>query len=221
MASPASSVEGGSQTLSRGLTALEIIGDSTEPLSIAALSAKLGIHRSMGYRLVNTLELHGFVEKLPSGGLQLGIKLSSLARRVSKTLQSAAAPELRAIAEKLNMTAFLVTYDGEAAVTLSNAQPQNAETTLAKKPGGRHSIDKGAPGKVLRSQLDPLKYPPQLFESSHDEVLPGVASIAVPLKVPGGEPAAIAVIYLPQEIDQDQIAQVLIATARRIELVLG
>lgn len=211
----------GSQTLSRGLRALEIIGESDVPLSVAALSQELGIHRSMGYRLVKTLEQHGFVERLASGGLELGIKLSALARGVAKTLQAAAAPELAAVAEQLGMTAFLVTYDGEAAVTLSSAEPQNAETTVAKKPGSRHSIDRGAPGRVIRSQVNPGEYPPQRFEFSHDEVLQGIASIAVPLIVSGSQPAAIAVLYLPQEVDQEHIAQVLAAAAGRIVAAAG
>ncbi|MDH6536097.1 IclR family transcriptional regulator [Aurantimicrobium minutum] len=213
--------EAGSQTLSRGLTALDIIGSAVSPVSVAELAQKLGIHRSMAYRLVKTLEQHGYVEKTPSGSLLLGIKLSTLARGVARTLQEAAAPVLAEIAEELEMTAFLVAYDGEAAVTLRSAEPLHAQTTVAKKPGTRHSIDLGAPGHVIRSQLFPVEYPPQSFEFSKDEVLAGIASIAVPLVVPGNQPAALAVLYLPHEVDMDHIAQVLRAAAERIVAAAG
>jgi DNA-binding IclR family transcriptional regulator len=213
--------QGGSQTLARGLAALEIIGGAPAPISVTALSQRLKIHRSMGYRLVKTLEQCGFVERDADGGLLLGTKLASLARRVAKDLLSAAAPELATLAEALEMTAFLVTYDGESAVTLSSVEPKNLETTLGKKPGSKHAIGQGAPGKVIRSQLDPNKYPPQPFEMSENEVIQGIASIAVPLHLASGQPAAIAVLYLPHEVDEASVAEVLTLAANRISAVMG
>ena len=211
----------GSQTLARGLTALDIIGSMAEPISVAALSQQLNIHRSMGYRLVKTLEQSGFVVRNAAGGLMLGSKLAILARGVAKDLLSAATPELAAIAEALSMTAFLVTYDGESAVTLSSAEPKNLETTLGKKPGSRHAIGQGAPGKVIQSLLKPKKFPPQSFEVSENEVIHGIASIAVPLHLVSGQPAAIAVLYLPHKVNEAGIAKVLTAAANRICAVMG
>lgn len=213
--------DAGSQTLARGLRAIEVIGASNAPLSVSALCQELGIHRSMGYRLVKTLETYGFVERDVAGGLRLGGKVATLARSIAKTLQEAAAPELTALAAELHMTAFLATLDGDSVVTLSSAEPQSVETTVAKRPGGRHSLNQGAPGKVVRSQVDPATYPPQLFEISQDEVIPGVASVAVPLVVPGNKPAALAVVYLPQAIDVAHIATALSAAAARIVATLG
>ncbi len=211
----------GSQTLARGLAALDIIGSMAEPISVAALSQQLNIHRSMGYRLVKTLEQSGFVVRNAAGGLMLGSKLAILARGVAKDLLSAATPELAAIAEALEMTAFLVAYDGESAVTLCSAEPKNLETTLGKKPGSRHAIGQGAPGKVIQSLLKPKKFPPQSFEVSENEVIHGIASIAVPLHLVSGQPAAIAVLYLPHKVNEAGIAKVLTASANRICAVMG
>jgi DNA-binding IclR family transcriptional regulator len=216
-----SKADGGSQTLARGLTALEIIGSVPEPISVAALSQQLNIHRSMGYRLVKTLEQSGFVERDVSGGLIVGSKLAILARGVAKDLRSAAAPELAAIAEALEMTAFLVAYDGEFAVTLSSAEPKNLETTLGKKPGSRHAVGQGAPGKVIQSLLKPKKFPPQSFEVSENEVIHGIASIAVPLHLSSGQPAAIAVLYIPHKVNVAKVAKALTAAANRICAVMG
>jgi DNA-binding IclR family transcriptional regulator len=213
--------DGGSQTLARGLAALDIIGSVAEPISVAALSQQLNIHRSMGYRLVKTLEQSGFVARNAAGGLMLGSKLAILARGVAKDLLSAATPELAAIAEALEMTAFLVTYDGESAVTLCSAEPKNLETTLGKKPGSRHAIGQGAPGKVIQSLLKPKKFPPQPFEVSENEVIHGIASVAVPLHLVSGQPAAIAVLYLPHKVNEAGIAKVLTAAANRICAVMG
>lgn len=217
MSTPRADLEAGSQTLSRGLRAIELIGESGSPFSVSELSVQLGIHRSMGYRLVRTLEQHGFVQRSSAGALELGVRLSTLARGVAKDLQAAAAPELAMLAEELSMTAFLVTYDGESAVTLSSVEPQNVETTLAKKPGSRHSINQGAPGKVIRSQIDPVTFPPKAFEVSQNEVLPGIASIAVPLVVTGNQPAALAVLFLPGNVDEVRVAHALQLAAARVE----
>jgi len=213
--------DAGSQTLARGLAALEIIGSVPQPISVAALSQQLNIHRSMGYRLVKTLEQSGFVERDVSGGLIVGSKLAILARGVAKDLRSAAAPELAAIAEALEMTAFLVAYDGEFAVTLSSAEPKNLETTLGKKPGSRHAVGQGAPGKVIQSLLKPKKFPPQPFEVSENEVIHGIASIAVPLHLSSGQPAAIAVLYIPHKVNEAKVAKALTAAANRIFAVMG
>jgi len=213
--------DGGSQTLARGLLALEIIGGAVPPISVAQLSQQLQIHRSMGYRLVKTLEQSGFVERDAGGGLILGAKMAILARGVAKDLLSAAGPELASIAEALQMTAFLVTYDGEAAVTLSSAQPKNLETTLGKKPGSRHAIGQGAPGRVIQSQLNPQKFPPQPYEVSENEVIQGIASVAVPLPLSNAQPAAIAVLYLPHDVDVARVAKVLRLAAHRIAAVMG
>lgn len=219
--SRSSDADGGSQTLARGLRALEIIGTWETPLGVVDLAQRLGIHRSMAYRLVKTLEQFGFVERQVSGALVLGTKMATLARGVAKGLQTAAAPELTALAEELEMTAFLVVYDGESAVTLSSAEPQNVETTLGKKPGSRHAIGQGAPGKVIRSLLDPATFPTRDYETSQNEVIPGIASIAVPLKLSGGQPAALAVLYLPHEVDVERVVRLLQSAARRIAASAG
>lgn len=209
-------VESGSQTLARGLSALTMIGESDAPLPVAALAQRLNIHRSMAYRLVKTLESQGFVERLPSGELMIGVRLVALARGAARDLQSAASAELGGVAEELGMTAFIVTYDGEAAVTLISAEPRRADAAVVQRPGSRHSIDKGAPGRVIRSQLDPDHYPPDTFEHSRGEVIPGVWSVAVPLTLRGGRPAALAVVSLTQAPDQVAIADRLMVSARRI-----
>lgn len=214
-------VDAGSQTLARGLAALEIIGGAADPIPVAALSQQLMIHRSMGYRLVKTLEQFGFVERHAQGGLILGAKLATLVRRMSKDLLSVATPELAAVAESLEMTTFLVTYDGESVVTLCSAEPKNLETTLVKKPGSRHAVGQGAPGKVIQSLLKPKRFPPQPFEVSENEVIQGIASIAVPLHLASGQPAALAVVHFPRAVNAKKVAKVLTDAAERIAASVG
>ena len=48
-----------------------------------------------------------------------------------------------------------------------------------------------------------------------------MSSVAVPLRVPGGRPAALAVVYIRAAQDPAEVAGFLTAAARRIEAQLG
>lgn len=213
--------EVGSQTLARGLAALSLIGEESDPLTVAELASRLEIHRSMANRLIRTLEHHGFVVRNAAGELELGARMAALARNVARDLQTAAAPELTALANELGMTAFLVVFDGEAAVTLSSAEPQRADATVAQRPGSRHAIDRGAPGRVLRSQLDPSTHPARAYEVSHDEIFPGLSSVALPVRTFDGKPASLAVLYVTHDIDVEDTAARIGLSVSRIEHTLG
>lgn len=212
----------GSQTLARGLRALALIGESSTPLTVPKLAEELDIHRSMAYRLVRTLENFGFVERDSGGCLEIGVRVATLTRSIARDLQAAANPELVSLADTLGMTAFLVTYDGEEAVTLLAVEPQKALTTVAQRPGSRHPIDHGAPGRVIRSQLNPEEFPPKQYELSQDEVFAGLTSIAVPLRTNDGRPASLAILYVTDGgADIPDAAAELARSAKRIERVLG
>lgn len=220
MTSTPKQATGGSQTLARGLKALALIGESNTPLTVPEVAERLGIHRSMAYRLVRTLEDFGFVERDQTGRLEIGVRMATLTRSIARDLQAAANPELLALANALGMTAFIVAYDGEQAVTLLAVEPQHAVTTVAQRPGSRHPIDHGAPGRVIRSQLKPEQFPPQRYEVSQDEVFTGLSSVAVPLRTADERPASLAILYVMSDLDVDDVADKLLESARRIESLL-
>ena len=56
-----------SQTLSRGIRILEVLADAREPLMIDQVADRLGVHRSIAYRLLRTLEDHGLVTRDAGG----------------------------------------------------------------------------------------------------------------------------------------------------------
>jgi DNA-binding IclR family transcriptional regulator len=196
----------GSQTLSRGLTALEILADAEKPLTIDELSHRLQLHRSITYRIVRTLEDHRLVVRNARGELELGARLAGLARNVARDLQSAALPELTTISSELGMTTFVATFESDTgdAVTLASVEPRHADAVVAQRPGDRHPVDQGAPGRAITRQLmgESAAVP---YETSHDEVIPGLSCVAVPLAIPGQHPAALAVVYLTQPVDVDAI----------------
>lgn len=212
-----------SQTLSRGLRILEILADADEPLTIARLAEALGVHRSIAYRLLRTLESHRVVVRDAGGRFELGPRLAALARGVQHDLQAAALPELTKVAGDLGMTAFLAVLDRREVVTLVSVEPAHALATVTHRPGTRHPLASGAPGIAIQSALtDPQRAAlgqefevrteaadarTRGFATSQDEVIPGLRSIAVPLAVPEMSPAAVAVVYVASDRDPADIGR--------------
>ena len=225
-----------SQTLSRGIRILELLADARGPLSIDRLADQLGVHRSIAYRLLRTLEDHGLVVRDSSGLVTLGARLAALAAGVAHDLQAEALPELTAVANELGMTCFLVVLDHEECVTLVSVEPRHAAASVAQRPGTRHPVSVGAPGKAILSLLPRRSWPadvPQHLEEqvtdaasrgwfdSHDEVIPTLRSVAVPLVVRGRELAAIAVVYVASSHEPAEIGERLGASASVIRAALG
>src|SRR5690554_3581975 len=142
-----------SQTLSRGIRVLETLAEASGPMMIADVATTLGVHRSIAYRIVRTLEDHGLVARDTSGALSLGPRMAALARGVARDLQAAALPELTAVANELGMTAFLSVLDHQEVVTLASIEPRHAQATVARRPGTRHPLAFGAPGIAIQSAL--------------------------------------------------------------------
>ena len=138
-----------SQTLDRGLAMLESIAWAAAPPTIDELAEVHGVHRSIAYRIVRTLEARHLVRRDTSGRCHAGVRLASLARGVRAPLLTAAVPALTSLANELGMTSFLVVRDGDEAVTIESIEPQTSEIHLAYRPGIRHPVELGAPGLAL------------------------------------------------------------------------
>lgn len=225
-----------SQTLSRGIRVLEILADAREPLTIDELASRLGVHRSVAYRLLRTLEHHRLTVRDARGRIVLGARLAALAAGVAHDLQAEALPELTSAANELGMTCFLAVLDGDEIVTLTSIEPRHAIASVAQRPGTRHAIGIGAPGKVILAGLPNADWPSDAdasrraeldearvrgYATSHDEVIPGLRSTAVPLVLPSGQPAALAVVYVSSARTDAEIAARLGEASRSIRGALG
>ncbi|GLK17912.1 IclR family transcriptional regulator [Herbiconiux flava] len=225
-----------SQTLDRGIRILELLADRLEPQSIDDVAAALGVHRSVAYRLIRTLEQHGLVGRDAAGRLQLGAALAALAAGVAHDLQAEVLPELTAAANELAMTCFLVVLDHDECVTLVSVEPRHAVATVAQRPGTRHPVGVGAPGKAILTQLRPAAWPAGLgaalagevheaavrgWAESQNEVIPSLHAVAVPLALRGRAPAAIAAVHLPGGHDAAAVADRLMRSATAVRAALG
>lgn len=220
------------QTLSRGIRMLELLADASGPLTIPTIASRLGLHRSIAYRILRTLEDHGLVVRDAAGAVELGPRMATLARAVSRDLQSAALPQLTAVANELTMTAFLAVLDRHDVVTLVTVEPAHAHATVAQRPGTRHPLASGAPGIAIQSVLTDSEWRSlpgehardeaelardRGYATSHDEVIVGLASIAVPVRAAGQPVAALAVVYVTNDVDADAIGSRLREAAAAIE----
>jgi DNA-binding IclR family transcriptional regulator len=226
-----------SQTLSRGIRALEILAAAPGPMTIAGLADAMGVHRSVAYRILRTLEDHSLLVRDDAGRVQPGPGLAVLARSVSRNLQGAALPELTHLANTLDMTAFVALWDHHDCITLVTVEPRHSGATVAQHPGTRHPINAGAPGIAIQSALTEAEwdrlgtgvpYRPEAaaarltgYSASHDEVIAGVSSLAAPVRVPGGRPAALAVVYIRSVHHPSVVGAALAESAARIERQLA
>lgn len=218
-----------SQTLDRGLRILEYLAGAGRPEPIALLAAELGLHRSIAYRLLRTLEGHQLVERDRAGHYRLGLGIAGLARGLRADLQSAALPQLNALVTALGMTAFLVVRAGDEAVTISSVEPQHSSAHVAYRPGTRHPVTRGAPGlALLMPEPGAPTDRPELAEArrcgyarSHGEVIAGLHSIAAP--VVGGDGsarAAVAVVFVDGALEVDRIGAAVVRAATAVGTAL-
>jgi DNA-binding IclR family transcriptional regulator len=215
----------GSQTLDRGLTALKNIAAAERPMSVQEVADGLGVHRSVAYRLVRTLLLHGLLELDHRGLYSAGLELATLARSVRRSLQVTALPELSDVASDLGITAFLVVPDGAEAVTLSVVEPRLSQVHVVRRPGTRHRIDRGAPGLAILAGAPPRpRERPDVTEArargwahTSGEVIEGAHAVAVPLHDRRREVVgSIAVVHMDATMDSRRVALRLQRAAKAI-----
>jgi DNA-binding IclR family transcriptional regulator len=215
-----------SQTLDRGLAVLESIVWAAEPPTIDELAGEHGVHRSITYRIIRTLEARRLVRRDASGRCHAGVRLASLARGVRAPLLTAAVPILTVLANELAMTSFLVVRDGDDAVTIESVEPHTSEVHLAYRPGIRHPVELGAPGMALLAGGPPIARERREvtlarrrgWATSAGEVIAGLASVAAPIANGSGAPAgAVAVVHLAAaDVDTDAVGRRVAAAASAI-----
>jgi len=154
------------------LTALEAQQDGA---SITALTATLTLPRSTIYRILNTLEVHGVVQRQDSGIYRLGQRLRTLADHVPSgaaefDLASLAQPFLDQLAITAGHSVKLSVLHGEGVLVLAAAQGRRPYA-LGVTPGQQMAINAGAAGKLLfafeppESQANWLSRPLTAFTS--------------------------------------------------------
>jgi DNA-binding IclR family transcriptional regulator len=188
----------GSQTLARGLRALEYVAQTPDGLSILEIAERLGVHRSIASRLLATLSEFNLVVRGADGRYHVGVGVAALSSAVHTTLRVTAEPIMRELADRLGATISLLVAEGDEAVALSVVSPQSSTYHLAFRTGARHPIDRAAGGIALLAAQPPRPgESPRVtqarergYATTVGEVEPDAHGIAVPLPPTPGVPTA-------------------------------
>ncbi|MGB0191658.1 MAG: IclR family transcriptional regulator, partial [Nocardioides sp.] len=138
-----------SQTLDRGLRVLEVLAGSPGGLTVTELAGRLGVNRTVVYRLVSTLEQHALLRRDVKGRLHIGLGILHLAGAVQPVLRDLAQPVLRRLAEKVGCTAHLTVVEGAEALALAVVEPSWTDFHVSYRVGTRHPLAQGAAGKAV------------------------------------------------------------------------
>lgn len=137
--------------LNAGLAVLETFTPNRPQLALGEVSARLGLHKSRVFRILNTLKRRGFVEQSAKGGpYALGLKLVELGNAVGRgrSVLAAAAPLLSKLSQTLRGTVVLRVLDGVEQLTLDCVHsPEVLRTSFPV--GARLPATYGSTGKVL------------------------------------------------------------------------
>lgn len=214
------------QTLDRGLRALALIAQQENGLSVAQLSAGLGVDRAIGYRIAATLEGNGFVARRADGQLHLGPQLLSLAARFEPQLRAAATPLLRRLAQDTRAAAFVSVPQGDACVAIIVAEPEVALLRLSYRVGSRHPLALGAAGIAILAgrpeaadETEAVREARRLgYSVTRNQLQRGAVGVASPLHGeagPLGFEASVGVVAM-DDLDVPRAAKAVAACARKI-----
>ena len=199
----------GNQTLARGLRVLLAIADSKEGLTVHEVGELLEVHRSIAYRLLQTLADFGLVARGKAGVYVPGARLATLSEAYLPTLREIAAPVMRALADRLESTISLFVEQGDEAVAISMIEPTTALHHIAFAPGMRTPLARGSAGyAILASRKPRVDDIPQVvtaretgFARSYAEIESGAYGVAAWIPVgEGGTVASLNLITFREEI---------------------
>ncbi len=120
------------------------VADSKHGMTVQQVSELLDVHRSIAYRLLQTLVDFGLAARSSSGVYIPGARLATLSEAFLPTLRDIAAPIMRSLADRLQSTVSLFVEQGDQAVAVSLVEPTTASHHIAFRPGMRTSLRLGA-----------------------------------------------------------------------------
>lgn len=222
VAPPTASRNVGSQTLARGLRVLQFVAANPLGATIQDVSAELGVHRTIAYRILSTLDDFKLVTRSSDGRYRAGAGLTALAQGVTSGLREIAEPVLRDLARDVTATVSLLIDEGDEAVAVLVVEPPHTSYRLTFQTGSRHPIDRGAAGIALLAGRPASIGEPEAvslargrgYALTMGEVEPGAYGVAAPLRGMSGAPGAcINIITNRKDVAEQAIPALLQAVS--------
>lgn len=193
----------GSQTLARGLTALQSVAAAEGGLTVAQVADQIGVHRTIAYRLLATLAQFRLVARDPAGRYRPASGLAVLGAAFDNNLRGLCLPRLRELADELGTTVSLLIAEGEQQVAIAVIVPTHVSYQLSFHEGSRYPLDRGAAGIALLASMPPRTAERDLvtltrergWVITHGEIEPNTFGLAVAVhRLPPAPPTCINLI---------------------------
>ncbi|KZS56776.1 IclR family transcriptional regulator [Mycobacterium kansasii] len=180
----------GSQTLARGLTALQLVAGSPSGLTMQQVADQVGVHRTIAYRLLSTLTQFRLVSKGEDGRYRPAAALAVLGASFDHNLRQLSLPTLRALADELGTTVSLLVAEGDEQVAIAGIVPTQVAYQLAFHEGSRYPLVRGAAGIALLAGMSPRPGERDLVTATRErgwvmtygEIEPNTYGLAVPVR---------------------------------------
>jgi DNA-binding IclR family transcriptional regulator len=180
----------GSQTLARGLSALQAVSSSPAGMTAQQVADQVGVHRTIAYRLLSTLAQHRYVVKGDDGRYRPAAALAVLGASFDNNLRQLAVPTLRTLADDLGTTVSLLVAEGDQQVAIAVIVPTLVFYQLSFHEGSRHPLERGAAGIALLASMPPRpgerdlvpRTRTQGWVMTHGEIEPDTYGLAVPVR---------------------------------------
>ena len=164
----AASTGGGIQSIERAVAILEAVAGEPDGITLAEVSAALGLHSSTAFHLIRTLTSLGIVEQLESKRYRVGSRLFALAASAmtETAMLTQATPILEALSRDTGDAAHLAIRSRHEIVviarTAATGMLQLAGRTGTTRPAHATAIGKvllaEVPAETLESLLDQLDF---------------------------------------------------------------
>jgi IclR family acetate operon transcriptional repressor len=238
------------RAVGRALEILLAFKSQDTDLSVSDLLKRVDLSRPTLYRLIYTLEEHGFLSSYGDPQkFRLGPSVAKLAHVWNATLDLAgiAEPVMRKIWEATGETVALFISEGESRLCISEIQ-SNHPLNFKRGVGYSEKIERGATGrailasrknsaadlkhyseslkisiKKLEGELDKVR---QLgYSTSHNELIQGAVAIAVPFFDKSGDVAGSIGVFGPEvrmnKTNEAEIVELLKKEAVNLSKLLG
>lgn len=125
-----------SSTIQRAIDVLNIFKEH-EKLSFTEIRQLLGFNKSTLFRVLSTLCDNKYLRKDEGGRYELGLNIFILGNRISGEyqLKKVAAPFMRELSQRLDLTAHLGILDGTSVIIVEKTEPHRSITMISRIGG--------------------------------------------------------------------------------------
>nr|WP_234794165.1 helix-turn-helix domain-containing protein [Mycolicibacterium flavescens] len=219
----------GSQTLARGLAALQLVAAARTGLTAQQVADQIGVHRTIAYRLLSTLSQFRLVAKGEDGRYRSAAALAVLGASFDNNVRQLSLATLRGLADELGSTVSLLVAEGDQQVAIAVIVPTNVFYQLSFHEGSRYPLERGAAGIALLASMPPRPGERDLvpltrqqgWVITHGEVEPNTYGLAVPVRRrPPAPPTCINLISHREDVVRDG-REAVIRAAEELSAILS